>query len=319
MASWKGNNHGAVGIEAAFYEDSWTEDEYLAACQHPDLLNSVISKLDVPLGQEVVNPSVDVRIKAKHYYAGGSARFMFRFSTDVVKQLIDHGIRQVQDVANYLVESVADVNKLVNSYRNPGGTRYTSILCQYAELELAVRRGPRAVEAMQRALQVHGNKAMDGWMFELIFFSRLTTDRFRVKPKSGEVRLIPRANRPFAQDVPARAELFSGSADVWIKPSRFNQAGFDAVLISPGDKTVEFFQVTRSLAHKLPLKHFADCLSNLDRTLKFKVTVSIVVPMAHLDTFTLGKVTDSHLMTVFESNWSILSNVGIVGMEDVLN
>ena len=123
---------------------------------------------------------------------------------------------------------------------------------------------------------------------------------------------------PLESEVPANKELFYGQKDAWIMPAKWNQAGFDAVLISPTTRTIHFFQVTRSLKHDLALRHFADCLKGLDSQLNFEIVINVVVPISNLKKFT-PNVTDISAIKKFNNSWSSDSNVIILGMEDISN
>jgi hypothetical protein len=124
------------------------------------------------------------------------------------------------------------------------------VLSDYVSLELSAKGGPLAVQAIREGIRSHGNRSMEGWIFELLFFARLSCQGLRLKSKTGEVRCFDKAVWPLESDVPAKAGWFTCKSDVWIRPARWNQSGFDAVFICPENKTVEFFQVTQSLKHR---------------------------------------------------------------------
>ena len=148
------------------------------------------------------------------------------------------------------------------------------------------------------------------------FFAKLKEDGLTLAQIQGDALNWPRLPRPFKSELPLPTSLFTGDVDVWIKPDRWNQAGFDAVHIKPKEKTVEFFQVTRGATHDLNLTHFADCLSNLTRRQKFTILIYIVVPMENLRTFKLGKVSGVNEMVRFNQSWSIAEHLKILGIED---
>ena len=290
----------------------------MLACQIPELLRSVRSNLDACT---LPNPTVEDLIEAKFYYAGGSARLMFRFNTEKVKEFIHDAVREVSHVEDYIAQCISDtnksaVNRLSNSYKDISGIRRGCLLSKYAALGLTSKGGPCAVMSIRDALGALNNKALDGWVFELLFFSRLEVEGLKLKPKSGIVCKYHTAHWPFISTVPVDVNLFTGQADVWIKPARWNQAGFDALLISPGSRTVEFFKVTRSLNHRIALSHFSSCLRHLDSSLNFTVVVNVVVPLAHLELFKPGPFTGVQTMRRFD--WK-KADLAILGMEDIQN
>jgi hypothetical protein len=321
LASRDANDADADEVEAEFFEDSWDKAEYLAACEHEDLFNSVRANLDAPLCSSIAQPSIEDLIAAKFYYSGGSARYTFMYNTEKVMSQISKAASKVENVQSYITQWISDasksvVNRLANSYNTSTGIRRVSILSSFASLELAVRGGPESIRAIKSALRVYGNKSLEGWIFELLFFARLTCQGLRLKSKTGKVRDFDEALWPLESDVPAKSEWFTGKSEVWIRPARWNQPGFDAVFICPENKTVEFFQVTQSLKHKFALRHFADCLTSLDPKLNFTVLVNVVVPLANLHNFK-PNVTDIRQIQRFDKKWAVKSHLQILGMEDI--
>ena len=322
VAAREGNDTDEQMHEEEFFEDSWVQEEFVAACEHPDLLAFAKINLDAPLRSDALNPpTTKDLIEAKMYYAGGSARYMFQFKTEKVIHEIRRAVGQVDNVPSYISQCIADtnksiVNRLANSYHTPSGIRRGSILSDFVALELATKGGPLAIRSIRDALRAQDNKAIDGWIFELLFFANLTCVGLKLKRKSGPIQEFMKAYWPLESEVPANKELFYGQKDAWIKPAKWNQAGFDAVLISPTTKTIHFFQVTRSLKHDLALRHFADCLKGLDTQLNFEIVINVVVPISNLKKFT-PNVTDISAIKKISNSWSSDSNVIILGMEDI--
>ena len=223
---------------------------------------------------------------------------------------IRKAVSKVEIVQSYITQWIADAsksvfNRLANSYMTSTGIRRVSILSSFASLELAVRGGPESIKAIKSALRAYGNRSMEGWIFELLFFARLTCHGLRLQARAGEVRYFDKAVWPLESDVPAKAGWFTGKSDV----ARWNQPGFDAVFICPENKTVEFFLVTPSLKHDLALKHFADCLTSLDPKLKFTgLIINVVVPLANLDNFK-PNVTDIIQIQSFDKKWTVKSHL----------
>jgi hypothetical protein len=320
MAARKDRSASPEGpFEDQFQEESWLESELLAACENQALLQSVLPYLDAPTSSP--SPSVGERISAKFHYAGGSARFMFRMKTREVTKSISMAISEVPNLHMYINGEIADrnigaVNRLLGSYRRKGDRRIVFVISRYAALELAIVAGPEGVRAMRNSLRAYKNPSMDGWLFEMWFFAIVKTDGLRLKPKQGKALKWAVPEDDFESIIPPAGSLFKSDVDVWIKPDRWNQAGFDAVHIKPKEKTVEFFQVTRGATHDLNLTHFADCLSNLTRRQKFTILIYMVLPMENLRTFKLCQVSGENEMLRFNQSWSIAEHLKILGIED---
>ena len=118
--------------------------------------------------------------------------------------------------------------------------------------------------------------------------------------------------------IPADGKVFCGSNEVWVKPHGWNQPGYDAVVVKPKQRIVEFFQVTRAARHDLKLKHFAVFLNNMDTNLKYKVLVYMVLPWDHINQFSLGKVTGLSEMRKLCQGWTVDNNVLTIGLEDII-
>jgi hypothetical protein len=83
-------------IEDEFKEDSWTLEEYEAACHIKKFASSVDGYLDATL---ILGATLADRIKAKFYFAGGCARYMFSYSTETTKMHIQNALSVSETLA----------------------------------------------------------------------------------------------------------------------------------------------------------------------------------------------------------------------------
>jgi hypothetical protein len=269
---------------------------------------------------DVTNPSVDDLISAKFYYAGGSARLMFCYNTATVIRLIAEMLSRTCQKQEYIITNIADrtnqtTNGLLNSYVSSSGVRYNSLLSSYVCTEIVKDGGPSFVESLARALGVSKHPALDGWLFERWFFSHLKFAGLKVESLTGQRFEWPQPKKDFETTVPAEARIFTSLDDIWTQPRGWNQPGYDAVLIKPKEKIIEFFQVTRGASHSLLLRHFAAFLEHLNPKQRFNIFIYLVVPLNNLKTFKLGTVEDQNAFKKFKRNWSVENSVRIVGLQ----
>ena len=92
-----------------FFVCSWTIDEYRSAFENNDFCQSVLKYFDssqeLKLNSsqtKLSNEELEELIVSKHYFAGGSSRFMFGMPTDDVVRQLELGIMDLHDVTLFL-------------------------------------------------------------------------------------------------------------------------------------------------------------------------------------------------------------------------
>ena len=317
MAARKSRAHGPEGpAEAEFYEDSWLETELIAACRIPELLEAVSNYLDAS-----THLNMEDRIAAKFFYAGGSARYMFTKTTEEVKSIIEAALPESRNLVDYITSAIPDrnnntINRILGSYRSSSGRRFPFVVSKYASIQLAIWAGPEGVRSMKVNMRAQKNPAIDGWIFEMLFFAKLNTEGLKMSTADGHQLTWQKAEAPYIKDIPALKSFFQGAEATWIKPERWNQPGFDAIMIKPIERVIEFFQITQGATHTLRLNHFADSLSNLDPSLNFDIFVYVVIPLSKFNTFKLGPVSGDRELQRMRNGWSTAERVQIIGMDD---
>jgi hypothetical protein len=76
---------------------SWNLDEYKSAIKNDDFFDSIKDYLDANINTKE-KPSNEDLIESKFYYAGGSSRYMFTFSTSVVIDRLKSAIISCHDL-----------------------------------------------------------------------------------------------------------------------------------------------------------------------------------------------------------------------------
>ena len=265
-----------LGIEQCFVE-SWSLEEFKKALKNQDLWNYVAPNIDAE-----TDGSISDRVAAKHYFSGGSARFMFQMNTEQVKSAIDFAIKRAPDISKYLGYVIGDasdsvVNTLLGSNRSTNGNRYSFIVSHYASRELGIKCGPEAIRSMAAAMTPELNPPMIGCFFEMLFFSNIQKGVLELRDKNRDVAVACLCETELVASVsPADSTLFNGGPK-WVKPSKWNQAGFDAVHIVPQSKEIEFFQLTTAATHSLNLDHFSKFVSKLKGS-KYSFKIFFVLP-----------------------------------------
>lgn len=146
---------------------------------------------------------------------------------------------------------------------------------------------------------------MVGWIFEFLFFSKLTHSGVQLYDGGIIKKSWPKAQfssvNPDKQDFPC----LSIDGGVWLKPVKWNQGGYDAVFIDKKAHQVCFVQITKSVTHKFSLRFFANFLGSLQNSQEQfevkKLEVIFVVDEGKFSNFKLD-VENPGMLKAFE-NW----------------
>ena len=303
-----------AGIEG-FTVESWSLEEFQSALTNEDLWNLVSANFDA----DIEGSKLD-RVVAKHFFAGGSARFMFERTTAQVKEALDIAVSTTDDISKYLGGVVGDasgsvVNTLLGSHRDSLGKRYSFITSQYAALELSIKCGPENIKAISAAMQPYYNPAISGWLFEMLFMARISRGQLTLADAKKKVVvscLVPTSL--LQSSSPAITDIFQGD-EKWIRPSNWNQAGFDAVHVLPESQRIEFFQITMAAKHDLNFDHFSKFISNIPK--QYQAHIYFVLPLNDLNR--------NHFQIIYKGNqalnckgWSSKTkHVSILGMANI--
>ena len=157
---------------------SWTLKEYLSAVSNETFFNSVKNILDSTIHiQEKITSRNDL-VTSKHYFAGGSCRFMFQYSTEVVIKELHKCMRSAKDLHAYVegkmgISSSDVINHLFGCYKQH---EYSSVISDFAVRLIACTLGPSLVNRMIDFFKAKRNPSLHGALLELWFFSSIEAD-----------------------------------------------------------------------------------------------------------------------------------------------
>ncbi|KAK1933632.1 hypothetical protein P3T76_011846 [Phytophthora citrophthora] len=193
-----------------FQVESWTLEEYISATEDDEFFSQVSPFLDVsPVNRAAV-------VASKYYHAGGCCRYMFTFSTADVKEKL---LAAVSTLSGFLGSSSPVINRLFGMFRPPNGWLVQPVISR-----VLVRR------------------CLNGWGLDLAFFASLRNDSVTTVDAAGNTMdKWPKANRIAVSDgVPTLSEDHA----VWIKPEKWIQDGYDAIMVCKRTGHVRMVQVT---------------------------------------------------------------------------
>ena len=296
-----------------FFVCSWTIDEYRLAFKNKDFCQSVLKYFDCSQKNDLSNKELNSRnlsneeleelIVSKHYFAGGSSRFMFGMNTaDVVLQL-ERGMENLNDVRRYLNHEVGyNVNCFTHTF-------FGFYISEYLASALAAKGGESYIQDILFAIG-HNNPVLQGWLLEIYFFAAIKSNGFQYNERHvSEVKLFRGTIFLFdplsMQSIPEGPE---GPGPVWLKPSKWNQGGYDAVYVDKDNGIVIIVQVTRSGTHKFTIEYFAQLLEILSGLMDIKaVEICFVVSPDVLENFKISTVSGQGLLRKYPG-WQSIEN-----------
>ena len=249
---------------------SWSKDDCKAALKIKSIYEQAAPFLDAHIEIDQCEPDIEEMAESKFHFSGGSCRYFFCFTTAEIISQIEESVRRAHKAVEYLTCEIGDqsdqvVNRLYSRYLNDESRPTSSIISRYAAALLAIIQGPDLVDRLCSALQGELNLSVEGWLFEMRFFSKLKRGGIRCEERlsQGGRRRIEwsEVGRLLPLD-PINPVPFSGD-DAWMKPVKWNQGGYDAVFFSKKTRNLRFVKITRAAAHSLKLEFFASLLGRL--------------------------------------------------------
>ena len=243
---------------------SWTREEYLQAITCEDFVQSVLVFLDsiaaggFPTNEEMVDE--------KFLVAGGCAQYMFGMCTADVKESIKEAIASLEYSPSTNILSAGQrsgtvINRLFSQYKNLVGKSVSTFVSQFAETEIALKKGPAAVKELFRLTRQSTSGSTAGGLFEAIFFLRMRCDGISLKCKNGTTVTLKAADfQDYADDM---VTISYPGRLLWLRPVLENQVGFDAVYIDKDARFARFFQLARGPTHSFKMNGCNILLSRL--------------------------------------------------------
>lgn len=186
-------------------------------------------------------------VKAKYFFAGGSARFMFQFSLAKLQEELDSRMKNVLDTDwNYFAQNAvasgtpAAVNTLMQQFDNT-----SSPVSKYILVHAYGRCRSSLVKSLRATANSTGNPTLQGWAFELeqIDLIRTSMESEEEKPKYVTNRkgwsFHPTSQMEFDEDTFTSWAMGGASVVIWCL--KWNQGCFDvAFYIETTLITVQF-------------------------------------------------------------------------------
>ncbi|EEY63272.1 crinkler (CRN) family protein, putative [Phytophthora infestans T30-4] len=300
---------------------SWTLAEYLDAVKERDFLMCVASMLDASGG--VYGPrSPAEMVELKYHYAGGSCRYMFDDTTTDVKTRLCRAVESTSSAATLSSEghrSQLCINRLFAMFKRPNWEGTVSpLISRYAATTVGIVCGPEAIKKFMSTHRDHSNPALNGWMLEMAFFSSLRQGGLELVDSAGnKLDLWGQSAIVVSDGIP---EL-SCARPVWIKPEKWNQGGYDAIMVCKRTQHVRLVQVTSAHKHSFRIDFFYQWLKMLSESPESfevkKLEIFFVVEQDKLSAFEFT-TTGEGLLDPFEwpkgKETELVQLVGIRGL-----
>jgi GTPase SAR1 family protein len=254
----------------------WSLEDYVCACRNDLFFDSVFWAFEGTHEEDIED-----RIGEKFYFAGSSARWMFNYTIDEVKEkIIDHleacpnSIDLLKGVIGQ--NSPVSVNHLWVGYRSELGGFRKFFVSQYVAREVLRSGGSEAVKLAYEIARGLNNPSFTGWVVEMDFVQRLSNSvknqiivhGLSIEDDKWDVRGI--VDFELGNIVSLKVFVLKY---FWLHPKKWNQGGYDLVcLLKIGDEYVlRFVQITAAHEHSLKLKYFKDFATTIIE--KFNIVV----------------------------------------------
>ncbi|EGZ27628.1 hypothetical protein PHYSODRAFT_293418 [Phytophthora sojae] len=306
-----------------FHVWSWTLDEYLNAIKDDEVFQSVSQCLDAPAVLPNEEMSRAAMVESKYYYAGGSCRYMFHFRTATVATKLSDAVDTLNDAATVATRgqrSSLSINRLFGMFKRPDWEGTVSpLISQYAATTVAILCGPEAIKKFMSTHRDSSNPALDGWMLEMVFFASLRNGGLDLVDAAGnKLESWNQSVIVVSDAIPA----LSSAHPVWIKPEKWNQGGYDAIMVCKRTRHVRLVQVTSAHKHSFRIEHFYGWLMMLSKSPEsFEVEtmeIIFVVEQDKLSAFDFTTVTGHGLLVPFDwpkgKETDLVRLVGIRGL-----
>ncbi|OQR92669.1 crinkler (CRN) family protein, partial [Thraustotheca clavata] len=217
----------AEGNIKEFFVYSWTLNEYFDVIKNPDFCKEVAPLLNAPVAASL-NAPVDIikfteLVELKYHYAGGSCRYMFNYTVAQVEELEDP-----MTYSSARLNSSSCINRLYAMFENLNRGGYVSrCISRYAATLIGITCGPDGIKKFMSAQQNNLNPALNGWRTEMVFFSSLTHGSLELVDAKGNLLQTWQGQNIVSTD---EIPVLSSPEPVWIKPAKWNQGGYDAIM-----------------------------------------------------------------------------------------
>lgn len=320
---WSGtpDRHVDRDIKIGIFEQwSWTYDEYVASIQNPEFSRSVEGILDASASAL----SIENKLEAKFFLAGGCARYMFEWSSDDIRHDTDDILETIGDVRQ-LTKSYLGVrnsqirNRLLALY--PGKQR--RINSKYAEIRIATMLGPNGVRTLARSFWLNGNPGIKGLCLESFFFACIGTGEVVLYDPRTDSNITWRSDIPVYPIDPLKPDRATWIKGSWLRPMNWRNPAFYAVSLmeEKRQRVVRLVQVTRRQRYQMDLQPCRAFLENLLNSKIFKpnrVEIYFVVPRSIVSEYRIGPILNADALEPF--GWpvvakSIKANIHVVGID----
>ena len=244
----------SLSKDLSFFSEN-SEDNPEADNTVDDNSNDDMMSLD---GTGVEAVSLTNVVETKYFYAGGSARFMFDFPFEHLKEELDERLGHVPegDWKYFAAEAVSpstpsSVNTLIQQFDNS-----TSPVSKYILFHAYDRCKTKLVRSVKAAAQQSNNPALKGWAFELcqIDLIRLSLESPAAKPEyitnNDRFHFYPQSSVDYTEKTLENGTIEDkegGAVIIWCM--KWNQACFDVALYQ--HKTLVTIQFTVAEEHSL--------------------------------------------------------------------
>ena len=296
------------------YVGSWTKNQYREALKNDAFLNQVKNKLDAHVEVSSLGIEYEHMMESKFFFAGECCRYMFDYTTKEVIEDISLNLNRC--AFPYLSGSMGACGAISHLLFSSQACQETSSfvpVSSYAATTIAKKLPPTLISNLRTVLREQMNPSMEGHLFEMWFFAKLEHGNLKFRWKWAQHQTWWTMNR-WSHGVWRQSKFTTFDPDsslppictfenAWLKPSKWNPGGYDAVFLEPKTNSITFVQLTRSETHTFKPKYFRKLLDNIHKNwllnLKF-LDIYFAVPSSCASNFRIEGLIDPDDYGLFE-------------------
>jgi hypothetical protein len=164
--------------------------------------------------------------------------------------------------------------------------------------------GSKSLRNLAFMIKKNSNPSMDGWLFEMLFYADLTESDITLFDHDRNQETWTKAEEMVLFEPENEKLPLIKDDGAWLRPSKWNNGGYDLVYIDKNNGLVRMVQVRKGDTHSFKIGYFATFLAQL-RDSDYGMTVEtldivFVIDSKEMENFKITETTGEGLLSAFK-------------------